>query len=290
MPASPLIDRQHLTTFEEIELKRACIAVLANIPHSDEMTDDPFRYIASAITTKSQVQFCSEASGSTSHKTTLDVTENENVYSQDTATPSEASGRETIPSTFTTPMTTPGITPADTGKRFSDAGRRPSTGLSSSALRKDNKTLQSGHVYSFLDRPATSGRTQFIRNDARSTAQLTSRSGLTQITTDRMPNDDRLMTRLDFNKSLPSIPDEQKARVHKIEPPDTAVANAKGLSRMMKTIKISNTQKRFQLKARSTSSDALPRIYKPNDACENTMQRKSRFDFSSLFNRRIPPS
>ena len=48
VPASPLISRQWLSEQEEGELSRTCALALARVPHSDDMSDDPFQYIASA--------------------------------------------------------------------------------------------------------------------------------------------------------------------------------------------------------------------------------------------------
>lgn len=118
-------------------MKTACAQVLANVPHSDEMTDDPFKYIAS------QVQIRSETSPPVSHPprtfSTLPppipkshtqpiLPTNREDTRVSTSTSSATSTRDIADKTdYSTPLTSAGITPGETGRRFSDAIRHIST-------------------------------------------------------------------------------------------------------------------------------------------------------------------
>lgn len=119
-----------LTEQEEGDLKRICALVLANVQHSDDMSDDPLKYIAAQVhegevsrqrdTNQDRKSDPVQATDTISHVTRSDLD-----LHNDTATPSEASHRHTSTATdYSTPLTSAGFTPADTARRRSDTTRR----------------------------------------------------------------------------------------------------------------------------------------------------------------------
>ena len=158
IPTSPIISRQYLTQQEEGELIQCCILALSGIPHSDDATDDPLASMA-AILAMQKLPAKEPA------KPKVTRAENGRIrlpevpaipVGNNTATPSDSSKRDTFSRTdYSTPMTSAGVTPGETSKRFSDAVRRISTARSAGATKLDQrpKSRESKHRATPKTRP-----------------------------------------------------------------------------------------------------------------------------------------
>jgi hypothetical protein len=148
VPNSPLIERQRLTEQEEVALKQSCTRVLAHVPHSDDMSDDPLKYIAAHIQEgkPSRPAPLPKRERNPEPVETVVSTETNNAphsfleLYNDSATPSEISLRDTGATTdYSTPQTSAGLTPGDIARRHSDAARQSvtSTKKTGSCLRNE---------------------------------------------------------------------------------------------------------------------------------------------------------
>ena len=286
IPKSPIIERPKISEKDEAELRRMCALALANVPHSDDMTDDPFRYLAKHITAKAPQALgpSEEPTVSAEGAQAPVVFPTGPAAGDDTATPSETSKRETLQSNTTTPMTSPGITPGETGKRFSEAGRRPST-AAPSTLRTEVKTFKANAVYSFLKDPPPMARPQTA-----ATKSLTHLPSFIRVkskqSTPEQPVHTKatVISRPDFNKSLPAIPKPVNQTGAQME---TAPKEKSGaITRMLKTVRLQRTQTPPVVQVRSTSTDA-PRQPEQLDKLSGAAPaKKQRFNFSSMFHKR----
>lgn len=216
-----------------------------------------------------------------------DTTRSERFYCQSTTTPSETSKRGTIQSNTTTPMTTPGLTPVDTDKRFSDVGRRPSTGWSSSALRSDTKSFQASQVYSFLEEPHSAIRTRTV-SGAKSLTNLVAEANNEEKHA-RQKSPVQNMYSIDLNKSQPSISYSKPRRTTEVENTD---ANIKvgAITRVFRTVKIGRSQTGSKLSTRDPPRDTIKQPGRSNTEPigHGMRQKKSRFQLSSLFSSKGP--
>ncbi|KAK4934507.1 hypothetical protein LTR66_015589, partial [Elasticomyces elasticus] len=205
----PVISRQTFTLAEEIELRQACSAALSDVPHSDDMADDPLRYLAKVIAnksvasdiirrpplvplpTKAHTQQQLRISSSTTLRKSMSTTHTVCTASK------TVSKRSTIKTNDSTPRTTPGITPAEAQKRFSDVGCRPSTTHSGHSAEKKDRPSTS-NVYSFMHKPYPT----YKPNTPAAAKSLTNLPK----TILRKTTDDSVMSNTDFNQSLPSMP------------------------------------------------------------------------------------
>ena len=268
-----------------------CALALANVPHSDDMTDDPFRYLGKHIITRApkasdpvreQAPLPEEAQGPVLLPTGLGGA-SAGAY---TATPSETSKRETLHSNNTTPMTTPGVTPAETGKRFSDAPRRPSTAAPSS-LRTEIKTFKGNAVYSFFKGPLPMSRPQTAASKSLTHLPSSMRTKSKQMTP-VLPGATQpsVIGRPDFNKSLPAIPN---ATTQSDQPLEALPKEKPGaITRMLKTVRLQRTQAPPSVEARSASTDLPRQLEQLKKISETTptASRKHKFNFSSMFHKR----
>ncbi|EXJ63581.1 uncharacterized protein A1O5_11342 [Cladophialophora psammophila CBS 110553] len=305
IPDSPLIDRQALTAQEEGELKRVCALVLANVPHSDDMSDDPLKYIAAQIQEgKAAAQPSAkrerkpdrvqnvEAATSVTHQF-LDIQD-------DSATPSEVSHRGTITATdYSTPLTSAGITPGETARRFSDAARKSvnSTKKPGSSLRNESNTVtsksrtaSSGGVHRSLEASKLSTEAEAIKKTLRVVTDGSSRPPSGSAKSIEQPRPIRFSA-LDLNKSLPPPPPESPPPEEQKQP---------HISRLMKTIR---KKKSMTTEGRSFSTGStppmpsadVPRTPYPHisttPAAENAAQEPPRKKFRiPLFHRRQRPA
>jgi hypothetical protein len=246
IPDSPLIERQFLTEQEEGELKRVCALALAQVPHSDDMTDDPFQYIAAQVQVKPAPETAiSEQVKSEDIRVPLPEVPAIPIGT-DTATPSDVSKRDTMDRTdYSTPLTSAGITPGETAKRFSDAGKRASSSKGSSHLKHESaqarKSRAASSSHSMPRKSNDAGirkshearkpsgdhkaaeRTVRVVQDAPRHTDVNSRS--TEITRPVR------YSQLELNKKLPPLP-----------PSATEPTKQAPISRMMKTIKKKKSQ------------------------------------------------
>ncbi|KAJ9504394.1 hypothetical protein H2202_000450 [Exophiala xenobiotica] len=151
IPDSPLIQRQMLTEQEEGDLKRICALVLANVQHSDDMSDDPLKYLVAHIQEgRAQVHGEKEVSQEQRPEARIQSTDANVTHEilldlhNDTAPSSEASHRDTFSSTdYSTPRTSAGFTPRGTARRLSDTTRKSitSTKRTGSSLRNETVSI-----------------------------------------------------------------------------------------------------------------------------------------------------
>lgn len=240
IPDSPLIERQFFTEQEEGELKRTCALALARIPHSDDMSDDPLKYVAAQIQTQSQPQKSKPKPDPLPEIPPIPV-------GIDTATPSDGSKRDTMDRTdFSTPLTSAGITPGETSQRFSDAGRRASSSKGSSHLkyestqRNKSQTISTSHSM-----PRKSNDTNMRKShEAR---KPSGEQKLIERTLRIVPDQPRYL------ETLPRPAEPQLARYSQVElnkklPPlprsmtEPSPPSPNPMSRMLKTIKKKKSQ------------------------------------------------
>lgn len=264
-----------------------CTLALNDVPHSDEMTDDPFRYLARHITAKSQTRIREPPIQpvAVEEKSLGQLTSPQTwgAAGDDTATPSETSKRETLQTNASTPMTTPGVTPGETGKRFSDAARSTTTHPSSN-LRTEVKTFKGNAVYSFLkDSFPVAGPQTAAAAKSLTHLPTSTRTKLRQPPPEEAnQNTNGLMRNPDFNKSLPALPPVYAPSQPSADTPNKE--KPRGLSRVLKTVRLQRTQPSAVIQERSTSSDAprqIQQVTKDNDS--NT--KKRRFNITAIFNK-----
>ncbi|KAJ9612015.1 hypothetical protein H2200_003610 [Cladophialophora chaetospira] len=306
IPASPIISRQDLSAQEEGELKRVCALVLANVPHSDDMSDDPLKYIAA------QIQEGKKAAQQTDAKqeqkpgplqdaeTTARVTHQFLDVQDDSATPSEASHRDTINATdYSTPLTSAGMTPGETARRFSDAARKSLTGSKKpgSNLRNDSNYVTNSRTTSTgvrsLEAHKHSAEAEAIKKTLRLVIEGSSRpqSGVTKSMDQPRPV---RFSALDLNKSLPAPPPPESPSLEEQKQPH--------ISRMMK-LKSIRKKKSITIEGRSFSTSSTPPMpsarafeapktpYPQQSATQMSAQEppKKKFRFP-LFHRRQRPA
>ena len=252
IPDSPLIDRQTLSAFEEGELKRTCALALARVPHSDDMSDDPFQYIAPQIHTKPPPSVRPQ----TLPASVPDVPAI--PLGTDTATPSDGSKRDTMDRVdYSTPMTSAGITPGETTKRFSDAARRASSSKGSSNLKyetaQSNKSRAVSASHPVLRKSNDPGMRKSQEARKHSADHRSSDRTLRLVRDDStQPRDlprpalyirPERYSQLELNKQLPPVPQS-----------DTEPSSQTAIAWMMKTIK----QKKSQVFDGRNSSTSVP--------------------------------
>lgn len=252
IPDSPLIDRQTLSDQEEGELKRLCALALSRVPHSDDMSDDPFQYIAPQIHTKPPPSARAQTlPAPLPNVPAIPV-------GTDTATPSDGSKRDTMDRIdYSTPMTSAGITPGETTKRFSDAARRASSSKGSSNLKHETaQSKKSRAVSGSQPMPRKSNDTSVRKSQEARKPSSDHKVGERTLRlvqdnarqTDNPPppmmnNRPARYSQLELNKSLPPLP-----QLDTDPPSQTAIAW------MMKTIK----QKKSQVIEGKSSSTSVP--------------------------------
>lgn len=264
IPDSPIIDRQHLTAQEEGELKRVCALVLAHVPHSDDMSDDPLKYIAA------QIQEGRKASqqADLKHERKSEATQNfqnaepaTSVTHQfldvhgDSATPSETSHRDTITTTdYSTPLTSAGITPGESARRFSDAARKSITGAKKpgSNLRNDSNNVTGSRITSTgvrsLDAHKHSADAEAIKKSLRLVTDGSSRPLTGGTKSMEQPRPVRFSAP-DLNKSLPPPPPESEELEDQKQP---------HISRLMKSIRKKKSMTAEGRNFSTTSTPPLP--------------------------------
>lgn len=252
------------------------------------MTDDPFRYLASHINVRQpgQTRKAEQHSGTRDKKRELSapLTAISTAASagDETTTPSETSRRETIRTATSTPLTTPEVTPGETGKRFSDAGKRPVT-AQPSQLRTEVKTFKGSTVYSFLEsvpvavRPRTASASKSMTH----LPTLTKHKSKSKRADTQEQNNGLSLGRPDFNKSLPALP---KLKTNE----ETTFEDAKqqkprsGISRILKTVRLQRTQPPVVVVPRSTSTD----LSRAQEVLEQSAAIKKHKSIFSVFQRR----
>ncbi|KIW26707.1 uncharacterized protein PV07_06518 [Cladophialophora immunda] len=261
IPDSPLIDRQALTAQEEGELKRICALVLANVPHSDDMSDDPLKYIAAQIqegkTAQKQPGAKRERKPEPAHnvEAAASVTHQFLDIQDDSATPSEVSLRGTITATdYSTPLTSAGITPGETARRFSDAARKSvnSTKKPGSSLRNESttvttksRTTSSGGIHRSMEASKPSAEAEAIKKTLRIVTDGSSRPQSGSTKSMEQPRPIRFSAP-DLNKRLPPPPPESPVPEEQKQP---------HISRLMKTIR---KKKSMTTEGRSFSTGSTP--------------------------------
>ncbi|KIV90812.1 hypothetical protein PV10_05419 [Exophiala mesophila] len=284
IPDSPWISRQFIPEEIEAELKRSCLMVLANVPHSDEMSDDPLQYLAaqilegrakSAQDKKSEKSERISASNHCRDKSSNFVAKQRLPSDAASSIQSRSSNRDTINTTttadYSTPLTSAGLTPADSARRFSDAARKSynSSKKPGSSLRNESQmVVAKSRVTSApnqvlpksLDGTNPSQDIQAIKRTLRLVTDDFSRppsSGNTS--TDHLP-DPANLSMPDLNKSLPPPPPEPESAVEDQKQPH--------ISRLMKTIKKKKSMNAVGVRNHIQIHEAPPRphTHKSNTA------------------------
>jgi hypothetical protein len=230
--------------------------VLAHVPHSDDMSDDPLKYIAAQIQEgKKAVQERAKERKPTkvaNVEPAAGVTHQFLDVQGDSATPSETSHRGTINATdYSTPLTSAGITPGESARRFSDAARKSLTGTKKpgSNLRNETSSLHKSRTASTgvrsIDASKPTPEVEAIKKTLRIVTDGSSRLEGGSKSMD-VPRPVRFSA-LDLNKSLPP------------PPPDEILFEEKQphISRLMKTIR---KKKSHSDVGRSMSSDSSPSL------------------------------
>ncbi|EXJ80222.1 hypothetical protein A1O1_08364 [Capronia coronata CBS 617.96] len=282
IPDSPLIDRQTLSEQEEGELKRVCALVLAHVPHSDDASDDPLKYIAAHIQEgrpARQIHSKPERASQSAHvpgTTFANVIQRGTDLKIDTATPSEGSPRYTSTTDNFTPLTSAGLTPGEAGSRLSDTARRSvtSTKKPGSSLRnetltrtKSRKPSNAGLHRSLeeCERPLDAtfvGRTLRLVQD--------SPTGLGSSSNEFMAGTwQSSLSVPDLNKSLPPPPPAPRP-----DSRDSDDSKQPHVSRLMKTIR---KKKSITAESRNVSSGSAPPLPSAEKAKEAaTLRPRSR--------------
>ncbi|EXJ62998.1 hypothetical protein A1O7_03442 [Cladophialophora yegresii CBS 114405] len=304
IPNSPIISRQELSAQEEGELKRICALVLANVPHSDDMSDDPLKYIATQI--QEGTKIAQPSIGKQEQKpdpvqnieTTASVTHQFLDAQGDSTTPSEASHRDTISATdYSTPLTSAGMTPGETARRFSDAARKSITGAKKpgSNLRNDSNNMTNSRTTSTgvrsLEAHKHSGEAEAIKKtlrlitDGESSSQRGSAKSMEQSRPLRF-------SAPDLNKSLPPPPPESSTLEDQKQP---------HISRLMKSIRKKKSMtaegKSFSTGSTppvpampSTNAPKTPYPYESSNQTAAQEPPKKKFRIPNLFHRRQRPA
>jgi hypothetical protein len=257
IPASPIISRQELTAQEEEELKRICALVLANVPHSDDMSDDPLKYIAAQIQEGQKASTKPERTSDAARKaeTTTSTTQQFLDVQTDSATPSEASRRGTFTATdYSTPLTSAGITPGESARRFSDATRKSLTGAKKpgSNLRNDSNNVAGGSAMSStgvrsFDAHKPSSEAEAIKKTLRLITDGSSRPLSDSVRPMEQPPRPIRFSAPDLNKRLPPPPPLEATEFEEHKQPH--------ISRLMKSIR---KKKSMTSDSRSQSNGSSP--------------------------------
>ncbi|KAL2428946.1 hypothetical protein ABEF95_010540 [Exophiala dermatitidis] len=270
IPDSPLIDRQMLSEQEEGELKRVCALLLANVPHSDDMSDDPFRYMAAHIQDgKAGQQRKRELPSQPVHNTdsapTM-VSHKPIDTKPDSSTPSEISRLHTMNATDnSTPLTSAGLTPGDSRAAFSDTTRRSVTSTKKSASgprteaaprTRSRKTSIAGRQKS-LESNVHSPDLDEVKDTVRLVANSSpnNRSTINK-SMETNPTAAARLSAPDLNKSLPPPPPSPPP-LRPVESPLQDDPKQPHISRLMKTIRRKKSQIAEERKA-STASGTGP--------------------------------
>lgn len=269
-----------------------CSMALADIPHSDDMMDDPFRYLGSHIAvktaTKPPVTHSQKVVKQQSAPERPKVPEYQIPSGASSATPSENSKRETLQTNATTPMTTPGITPGDTDKRFSEGGKRPSVATSPAAIKAGSENAKGHAIYSFLKDPLPSVKPQLTATKSLTHLPITAGSRSKQRQADgQVQQNSSIASNPDFNKSLPAIPKPQSdANGDVVELEPCPKEKSSGITRMFKTVRLARTQTAHEVPVRGTSTDQPQTLGHLQKLQSVPSPKKQKFSFSSMFQRR----
>lgn len=226
-------------------MKRLCALVLANVPHSDDMSDDPLKYIAAQIQEGNAAHAARKPKAKQERKTdpvqnvgtAANVTHPFLDLQDDSATPSETSHRDTFtPTDYSTPLTSAGLTPGETARRFSDAARKSitSTKKPGSSLRNEantkprSRTTSNGGVPQPLEPNKPSLEVEATKKTLRLVTDGSSRPQTRNTRSMDNPRPVRFSIP-NLNKSLPPPPPPDSASIDDEKQPH--------ISRLMKTIR-----------------------------------------------------
>ncbi len=268
------------------------------------MSDDPLKYIAAQIQEgKSASQ---QANAKQERKpdpvqnpeTAAGVTHQFLDVQGDSATPSEGSHRDTFTTTdYSTPLTSAGITPGETTRRFSDAARKSITGAKKpgSNLRNDSNHATNSRITSTGVRSMEAHKHSVESEALKKTLRLvTDGSSRPQSDITRSMDQPRPVrfSVPDLNKTLPPPPPESPTLEEQKQP---------HISRLMKTLK---KKKSMSNEGRSFSTSSTPPMpslpsleapktpYPKHSSTQMTAQEppKKKFRLPNLFHRRHRPA
>lgn len=259
IPDSPLIERQMLTEQEEGELKRMCALMLANVQHSDDMSDDPLKYIAAQIhegRPPAEKVVKQEQKPEASQRSDTNVTHEILDLHIDSAISSNVSHRDTFSSAddYSTPLTSAGFTPGESTRRFSDTTRKSAASAKrvGSSLRNETVSVTKSRTTS------SSGLQRTIELGKPLTEEDPIRTTLRIVPSDSSPLRSRVVKSMDVPRdSSFSVPDLNK----RLPPPPPEQAEIEGekqphISRLMKTIR----KKKSTMDNRNFSTASAPPV------------------------------
>ncbi|RMZ89911.1 hypothetical protein DV736_g2848, partial [Chaetothyriales sp. CBS 134916] len=262
VPNSPLIERQHLSEQEEMELKRLCTIALARVPHSDDTPDDPFRYLGPHVQRKS----ASVAALRPLPQTAIHPKPKKATYPKRHAplqapllpeSVGSSNSSEVDRTDYSTPVTSAGITPGETNKRFSDALRRPSTSIGASTKYKIPLKTKSRATSTSQSRPRKSADTGISKTSKESSSTKKQSIALVQEDTPyhttvpyqsaaNRANVARL-SHLELNKQLPPLP-----------PPRNVLVEKPSINRLFKSIRRTKSTQVLAQPAFFASAEPMP--------------------------------
>ncbi|RMZ86066.1 hypothetical protein DV737_g168, partial [Chaetothyriales sp. CBS 132003] len=261
VPDSPLIERQHLSELEETELKRLCAIALARVPHSDAAPDDPFKYLGPYVQRKSaSVAALRPPPQTATHPKTKKATHPKRPAPVQVPLVQESSGSsnssEVDRTDYSTPLTSAGITPGETNKRFSDALKRPSNSIGASVKYKIPLKTKSRAASTSQSRPRKSADTGISKISKESSSTNKQSIILVQedtpypwtapshSATDRA--DRARLSQVELNKQLPPLP-----------APGTVLVEKPSINRLFKSIKKAKSSQFMTQPASFASADPM---------------------------------
>lgn len=266
IPDSPWIERQFFSAEDEAELKYSCTLVLAHVPHSDDMSDDPLKYIAAQILegkaahqSQKQSERISAPAQKVDASTSNSVTQQPLHLNPDTATPSVSSHRDTLSThDYSTPQSSAGYTPGDSARRISDAARKSynSSKKPGSSLRNDpqlqskSRTTSNSGLHRSYDTTNPSLETEAIKRTLRLVTDGYSRPQSNSSLKSMDKVNSLRFSAPDLNKSLPLPP---------ADPIDNSEDPKKPhISRLMKTIRKKKSTTALDKGRSFSTSEARP--------------------------------
>lgn len=248
-----------LTDQEEGELKRMCALMLANVQHSDDMSEDPLKYLAAQIhegRPPAEKVVKQEQKSKAPQRSDTNVTHDILDLHVDSAISSDVSHRDTFSSAddYSTPLTSAGFTPGASTRRFSDTTRKSAASAkrAGSSLRNETVSVTKSR------KTSNSGLQRTIDLSKASTEADPARATLRIVPSDSSPLRTRAVKSMDVPRDPSfSVPDLNK----KLPPPpleqvQTEDEKQPHISRLMKTIR----KKKSTMDNRNLSTASAPPV------------------------------
>lgn len=288
VPKSPLIERQKFSDKDEAELRKLCAEALADVPHSDAMIDDPFRYMvrqrSNTNNTSKAQQDKPTVSTRKERAPSVPLVQPHQALSSSQSSSSKGTANSSTSHKFKTNDTTAVTTPGAPGKTDS---HRPST-TSCTAMGKGDSVYSFMKEHSATSRPVTSITTRSMTSLSTGTPRRKSRTAIhdakAKLASLGNPN---------FNKSLPAlprIPTREDRKLTEAKESKETKEKTGALNRMLRTVRLQRTQSRPNMAARSISTNLPPQLdVSPDQVDEVTAKKQRRFNISHIFHKNNGP-